>query len=187
MFRLLKKRKRSIIYVGKYKGKKAILKEDSGLGNVKKEGKWLKLLNKHKIGPKLLAIRKNSIICEFVKGVPLIDLVKKRKIKKIHLLEILRQCRIMDKLKINKKEFTRPYQHVLIGKEVKIIDFERCYKSKKVRNVTQFCQFLMQNKKRLRLKFDDKEFRELLKNYKNKPSEGNFKRVVSFVFIRKHH
>lgn len=180
MFRLLKKRKRSIIYVGKYKGKKAILKKDLGLGNVIREGRWLKRLNKYKIGPKLLALRKNSIICEFVKGVPLIDLVKKRKIKKKQLLEILKQCRIMDKLKINKKEFTRPYQHVLIGKEVKIIDFERCYKSKKVRNVTQFCQFLMQNKKRLKLKINDKRFRVLLRNYKNKPSEENFKRIVNF-------
>lgn len=181
MFKLLKKRKRSIIYIGKYKGKKAILKKDIGLGNVVKEGRWLKILNKYKIGPKLLAVRKDSIICEFVKGIPLIDLVKKGKVKKKQLLEILKQCKIMDKLKINKREFTRPFQHVLIGKKVKLIDFERCYKSKKVRNVTQFCQFLMQNKKRLKLKINNKEFKELLRGYKKKPNEKNFKKIIKFL------
>lgn len=156
------------------------MKKDLGLGNVLKEGKWLKLLNKHKIGPKLFAIKKDSIIYEYVKGKFLFDLIDK--VKKKDLLEILRQCRVMDKLKINKREFTRPYKHVIIGKEIKMIDFERCYKSKKVKNVTQFGQFLMRFKKRLRLKFDNKEFRMLLKEYKHKPLERNFKKIVEFIF-----
>jgi len=182
MFRLLKKRKRSKIYVGKYKGKKVILKKDIGLGNIQKEGRWLRLLNKHGIGPKVYSVKKDSIIYEYAKGKTLLETVEEGKITKKHLLEVLRQCRVMDKLKINKLEFTRPYQHVLIGKEVKMIDFERCYKSKKVKNVTQFCQFLMKFKKKLGLEFDDKELREMLKRYKSKPLERNFKKIVELIF-----
>lgn len=185
MFELIKTGKRSKVYAGKYKGKKAILKRE--LGNSKREGKWLIVLNKYGIGPKLYAVKKNSVIIEFVKGKSLLELTEKGKVKKEWLIEVLRQCRVMDKLKINKREFTRPYQHVLINKEVKMIDFERCYKSKKVRNVTQFCQFLMKFKKKLGLKLDDEEFIKLLRNYKRKPNEKNFKKLKKNIPVRTNH
>jgi len=56
---------------------------------------------------------------------------------------ILEQCRIMDKLKINKKEFHKPIKHIIVYKNKPVmIDFERCYYAEKPKNVTQFCQFI---------------------------------------------
>ena len=40
-----------------------------------------------------------------------------------------------------------PVKHIIIGKNRKpvLIDFERCRKTEKPKNVTQFCQFLIGN------------------------------------------
>ena len=67
------------------------------------EVKYLKLLNKHDIGPRLLSSGKNYFKYKFIKGMFILDYVKlnnKNKIKKV-LVNILRQCRILEKKLIN--------------------------------------------------------------------------------------
>ena len=83
----------------------------------------------------------------------------------------------MDVLKINKKELTNPYKHILINKnKVTMIDFERCHEVEKGKNVTQFCEYLMRNKiiKRNRLT-------PLLKEYKRNQNEKNFKIILDSI------
>ncbi len=133
------------------RGKIFLIKDNAvkkGLSkHIKNEIKWLIILNKSKIGPKLISYTNNSFTYKFVKGKFILDYVKdngKSKIKKI-LVNVLKQCYILDKLKVNKLEMHNPYKHIIIGKKVVMIDFERCYKTEKPKNVSQFSQFLMSN------------------------------------------
>ena len=61
----LAKGKRSEVYTGKLNGKKVAVKISK---RAKIESKWLRLLNKHKIGPKLIKTEKNKMIYEFIEG-----------------------------------------------------------------------------------------------------------------------
>lgn len=169
----LAKGKRSKVYIGDYKRRKVAIKISN---KAKVEGEWLKLLNKYKIGPKLLYFDYDKIVYEFVEGDRIGDYLKKKSINKNVLKKSLLQCRILDKLKINKKELTNPYEHILIKNNKAImIDFERCYKSKNPKNITQFCQYLIKKK------ILDKKVIKLLKRYKREQNEKNFKEILLFL------
>lgn len=187
----LAKGKRSIVYKGVFKGKEAILKvikKGAPPNIIKNETKWLKKLEKYKIGPKLYKEGQNYMICEFIKGKRIMEWLKehnKKEIKKI-LKEILKQCRTLDKLKVNKKELQRPVKHIIIKKIVKMIDFERCKETKHPKNVTQFCQFLTsKNVKEIleekNIKIDKDKLIILLQKYKKEQTERNFKAILNFL------
>lgn len=169
----LAKGKRSKVYAGFLKKKKVAVKISN---RAKIEGNWLRLLNKKGIGSRLIKVEKDKLIYEFVDGKRIGDCLK-NKDAKIIIKKVLKQCRILDKLKINKKELVNPYKHILINKnKVIMIDFERCHKVKKGKNVTQFCEYLMRNKivKRKRLT-------SLLKKYKVDQNERNFKDILKII------
>ena len=171
--KFLAKGKRSKVYIGFLKKKKVAVKI-SNRANI--EGKWLKLLNKKGIGPKLIKIKKDMLIYEFVEGKRIGDCLKSKNSKEI-IKKVLKQCKILDILKINKKELTNPYKHILINKnKVVMIDFERCHKVKKGKNVTQFCEYLMRNKIIPR-----KKLTSLLKSYKNNQTGKNFRKILNSV------
>jgi len=173
----LAKGKRSRVYVGKWKGKKVAVKEGS---RARIESKWLRILNKYKIGPKLIKVKGNLLIYEFVEGKRMEECLKQKNIKSI-IKKILKQCRVLDKLKIDKKELTNPYKHILVeGAEVVMIDFERCHKVKRGKNVTQFGEYLMRKKLVKR-----KELIPLLKEYKEKQTEKHFKKILNIVKVNK--
>jgi predicted Ser/Thr protein kinase len=139
--------KRGIVYTGIYKKQKVAIKtkkpESLAKNRLKNEAKFLKILNKHKIGPKLLKSGKDYIIYKFIEGILLPEFLGKeenKKKKKETIIKILKQARTLDKLKINKLEFTRPTKHIFIkNSRITIIDFERSYYTDKPKNVTQFC------------------------------------------------
>lgn len=165
----LAKGKRGRVFVGKLKNKKICVKVSS---RAKIEAKWLKILNKYKIGPKLIKVKDDLMVYEFVSGKRIGECLNKRVIEKV-----FDQCRILDKLKINKKELVNPYKHILVEKsKVVMIDFERCHKVKKPKNVTQFGEYLMRQKIVNREKFTP-----LLKKYKEKQSEENFKMILAMI------
>jgi HemK-related putative methylase len=145
--RKLAKGWRGIVYEAKL-GKKRIAikvqKQAGGQNRIKNEVNMLKILNKKKIGPKLLFSDSNYFAMDFVHGQKIWDYVKtheKTQIKKV-LKEILRQCYVMDKMKINKEEMHHPIKHIIINDGIKMIDFERCRKTISPKNVTQFAQFM---------------------------------------------
>jgi len=109
------------------------------------EAFWLAELNKYHIGPKFYAKEGNKVIMEYIKGERIIGYLaksNKSKCEKI-LKECFKQCRILDKLKVNKKELTNPYKHIIIRKDKPVfIDFERCKIAERVKNTNQFRQFL---------------------------------------------
>ncbi|MFH1972178.1 MAG: hypothetical protein ABIJ18_01735 [archaeon] len=172
--KLFAKGKRSFIYTFLIDGKKIAMKVDNGkVKNTKKEVKWLQLLNKHKIGPNLLFYGKDFFVYDFVEGTPIKDL--KRKNKKV-FTEVLKQCRTMDKIGVNKLEMHKPVKHVLINKgKVTLIDFERCYKTDKPKNVTQFCSFLVKYYKY------SNSLLELAQKYKKTYKDKDFKRILDAI------
>ena len=68
---------RGIIFKGVYKNKDIIIKhknpKSQAVGRISNEVKWLKILNKKKIGPKLLFSGKNFLVYNFVGGVFIFD------------------------------------------------------------------------------------------------------------------
>ncbi|MCG2719059.1 MAG: hypothetical protein L6408_09550, partial [Nanoarchaeota archaeon] len=143
----LAKGKRSVVYKGLYQGKSAVMKiakKGSPPNIIKNETRWLKKLEKYAIGPKLYSEGKDYMICEFLEGKRIMDWLEEHNKKEIlqAIRVVLKQCMILDKLEVNKKELQRPTKHIIIGKKIKMIDFERCKQTKSPKNVTQFCQFL---------------------------------------------
>lgn len=176
------KGKRSIVYTGVYNKTKVAIKtknpESKAIDRLGNEANYLKLLNKHKIGPKLITFGKDYIIYKFVQGELFIDYIKRNKDFKI-IKKILEQCRTLDKLKINKLEFTHPIKHIFIERnKITIIDFERCYKTNNPKNVTQFCQFLI-NSDIFNLK--NQEFKQILIKYKKEQNNKNFKEILKII------
>lgn len=175
----LAKGKRSKVYTGIYKNQKVSIKikhpDSKARDRIKNEAKFLKILNKYNIGPKLISSGKEYIIYKYVDGELFIDYLKNKEKKTDIIKKILKQCRVLDKLKINKLEFTRPIKHIFIkNKKVTIIDFERCYKTDNPKNVTQFCQFLISRKLM-------KKNIKVLQKYKETQTEKNFKEIIELI------
>ncbi|MBW2992844.1 methyltransferase, partial [Candidatus Woesearchaeota archaeon] len=149
---------RGIIWKAKLKNKniavKSKLPESKAMGNIQREAEWLKILNKKGIGPKLLMADKDFFCYEFVEGVFIKDFIKKADKQKIRsvLKEVLKQCHTLDKLKINKEEMHHPTKHIIIGKKITLIDFERANKTIKPHNTTQFCQYIINQRNLLNKK-----------------------------------
>ncbi len=174
---------RGIIYTGTYLNKKVAIKtknpESKAIERIKNEIKFLEILNKKNIGPKLLLKNDNYFVYEFQEGTYFDHWIKnkdKKQFKKT-VIKLLKQCFIMDKLMIDKKEMLRPYRNVIIKKyNVPIlIDFERCNYTKKPKNVTQLVQFMM-NKKLV-----DKKVIKLLKDYKINVSDEKFNLILKYL------
>lgn len=176
------KGKRGIIYTATYKKKKVAIKiknpDSDAKGKIKNEAKYLRLLNKYKIGPKLISFKNNELMYEFIEGDFILDYIKNNNKKATFkiLKDILNQLRILDKLKINKEEMHRPFKHIIIKNNATLIDFERAYKTKKPHNVTQFCQFVINT-----LKINRKALINLAKKYKSNQTDKNFKAILKYI------
>lgn len=180
--KFLAKGHRGVVYTGLLGTKKIVIKEKNpsseAIGRIKNEARFLRILNKYKIGPKLLKVNTNNIIYEFVNGKFILDFIEKNNKKRnISVLKnVLKQCFILDKLKINKLEMHHPVKHIIIDKKPVLIDFERCYYTDKPKNVSQFCQFLMSigiaDKKKIIL---------AVKKYKQKPNKTAFNGILRLI------
>lgn len=185
--KLFAKGKRGLIYTADFRGKKVVIKEKNpsslAEGRIKNEGVILKKLNKYKIGPKLIKTGKNYVMYEFVNGDFILDFAEKNNKEKIIeiLKNILNQCFILDKLKINKLEMHHPVKHIIIGKKPVLIDFERAYETENPKNVTQFCQFILQYSKALKLNIKKDIFIEKVKEYKKNKTERNFNKLLNMA------
>tara|TARA_Y100000310_G_scaffold345827_1_gene470693 strand:+ start:5061 stop:5747 length:687 start_codon:yes stop_codon:yes gene_type:complete len=177
MMEVYAKGKRSIVY----KDGNVIIKierEDiQAVERIANEAKWLKRLNKEGIGPKFIKRVGNKVYMEFVDGEKIMDYSKKaskRELKKV-LLDLLEQCRTMDKLKVSKFEMHHPLKHVIVSKNKPVlIDFERCKLTERPKNVTQVAQFYARY-------FGIEGILEKAKAYKETYSDAKFKDVKECV------
>ena len=145
------KGRRGIIFTGKLGNKKVAIKvkrpDSRAIGRIGNEARWLERLNKRGVGPELILQGNDYFVYRFVEGRFIMDFIRGCRSRKSItgiLRDALRQCRLMDEMKVTKGEMMRPLKHVIVtaGNEVVFIDFERCRASEKPKNVTQFCQFL---------------------------------------------
>ena len=106
------------------------------------------------------------------------------------LKEILNQCRVLDKLHVNKFEMHHPTKHILINpgkpsrKTVVMIDFERCYETQKPQNVTQFIEFICRITGELATKGIDvniEKIRKLAQEYKKNGDKESFQKIVNYI------
>lgn len=178
MEELFAKGHRSLVYLINLKDKKFIKKvarkDIYKQGHIENEAKWLKILNKYKIGPKLIESGKDYLICEFIDGERILDYWAKKKNPKV-ILEVFNQLRLLDKLKVDKEEMHHPVKHIIVGKKVVMIDFERCHQSLKPKNISQFCQFLVSRKL---LEVNKELLIDALKKYKKDYSDKNYEAIL---------
>src|SRR3989338_6697096 len=183
------KGKRGLLFTGVCDTKKVAIKiknpKSNAVGRIENEAKYLKLLNKNNIGPKLLFFDKDFLIYDFVEGDFILNFIKKesinKKIIKKIIKNVLSQLFVMDGLGINKEEMSHPPKHIIISKKNKkpvLIDFERSHYTLKPSNVTQFCDFLVSGNILKLFKNKNIEIRkdkiiELAKIYKNNINKNN--------------
>ncbi len=196
--KLFEKGNRGILYKGSYREKmvvvKAKRKESAAVATIQNEINWLEKLNKKGIGPKLLfsSKEKDWFAYEFVDGQFILDFIEncsaKERILSV-IKQLLLQCRKLDELKVNKEEMSRPQKHAIVDSKDKLtmIDFERCRKSQKPKNVTQLCQFLAKGHVNSLLTqkgiaIDRDGLLTAAKEYKHKQNEENFKRLEKAAF-----
>ncbi len=184
--------KRGVIYVGKRKGKKVAIKTaktDLTIQNIIHEGTTLKQLNKLKIGPKLILATPEYFSYEFVEGEFILDFAEKASKKKLLAVteDVLLQCRVLDKVGVTKFEMTHPIKHVIVQKNnvPVMIDFERCRKTDKPKNVTQFVSFIAKGPLGKLLvskgiKIDSDRLLSLAQEYKHNLTDKSFKEIVMF-------
>lgn len=184
---------RGFLFTGIRKSKKVAIKAKNPAsqahGRIENEARWLKKLNSHGIGPKLLYSRDGYFFCEFIDGDLILDYMKKsnkRQIKQA-IKNIFNQMYKLDRLKIDKEEMHHPLKHVIVSKgKPFIIDFERVHYSHNPKNVTQFCQFVTSGNaakifSEKGIKINKNNIIELAKVYKNEQSTKNFKRILKFL------
>jgi predicted Ser/Thr protein kinase len=165
---------RGYIYTGKLKNKKVTVKlknpKSKACGRIKNEINYLKILNKHGIGPKLLKSTNDYFVYEFIEKV---------------IKSLLEKLYKMDQLGINKEEMHHPNKHILVNKTSAVmIDFEKANKSKKPHNVTQFCQYLSSLKPQLKKKgvfVNITKLRDLSRKYKKGYDKKVFKEIVDSI------
>ena len=140
-----------IVVLGKIGRKKVAVKirrNDSPRKNLKKEAELLKIINKHKIGPKLIASSKNFLVMEYLDGERIGDWVGELKKKRTSLQlilvikKVLEDCYSLDRIGLDHGELSNLTKHVIIGKKITIIDFESSSMDRKVSNVTSATQAL---------------------------------------------
>ena len=140
-----------IVVLGKIGRKKVAVKirrNDSPRKNLKKEAELLKIINKHKIGPKLITSSKNFLVMEYLDGEKIGDWVDGLKKKgsstqlKIIIKKVLEDCYSLDRIGLDHGELSNLTKHVIIGKKITIIDFESSSMDRKVSNVTSATQAL---------------------------------------------
>jgi|SRR3989344_6178164 len=191
MLKQIAKGHRSVVYLTNYNGKKAIKKVEkeniSAINRIQNEITWLKKLNKYDITPKFYTFGKNYFICEYITGKRIISYLENSK-KPIKVIkEILKQCRILDKLHIDKKEMSNPYKHIIIRRNKPImIDFERAKFSLKPSNVTAFFSFLTSGKiltilNKKKIDINKYELKLLLQKYKKSYFDNDFEELINNI------
>ncbi|MFH1408952.1 MAG: hypothetical protein ABIH34_03525 [Nanoarchaeota archaeon] len=184
--------KRGIIYTGMYKGKKVAIKkkrmESLARDRMQNEATWLRILNRHGIGPKFLSFKNNEVVYEFVEGefiVPFLEKVSLKRRKDV-ILDVFLQMYALDLLGVNKEEMHHPLKHILVTKGDKpvLIDFERCHLTEKPKNVTQFLQFVTRTRARTFLGvMPSATLKKMQITYKSKYSEQSFRKLLVLLHL----
>ncbi len=187
--KFIAKGKRAYVYEGYFRQRRCAFKfrnPKASVDTLRKEYEILKDLNKYSVGPKAYLFAGEFFIMEFAEGLRFNEFLMKSKRERILIVldNILEKLRTLDKLKIDKKEMSHPYKHIIIGKKVYFIDFDRATKTERPSNVTQFCSFLLRNdinnllaEKRIFIS----GLKQLCRDYKRSYKESDFKKIKEVI------
>ncbi|HII29472.1 hypothetical protein COV22_03635 [Candidatus Woesearchaeota archaeon CG10_big_fil_rev_8_21_14_0_10_47_5] len=151
--RLLARGRHGTVFSGLMGRKTVAIKVDGAVSCAQREAYWLGIMNRHGLAPRLITSSQDCpvsfLVMELIQGKPILEFLAnsdKGTCCKI-ILRILRALALMDRLGINKEELHRPVKHIIIrgqGARARpvLIDFERCSRSSKPKNLRQFIQFL---------------------------------------------
>jgi putative serine/threonine protein kinase len=114
------------------------------------EAEMLKKANKAQAGPRLISVRRDFLLMEFLEGATLPEYVRSFKgrgaINRIRavLLNVLQQCRRLDETGLDHGELSRAPKHIIIDSQDRahIVDFEAASTERRPSNVTSICQYL---------------------------------------------
>jgi len=162
---------RGRVYVGYWNGKKVAIKVAKAPDKVKaiqKEAEILERLKGIKGFPQILLKGEDFFVYEFIEGKPFGKLKVSQEEKKKLLREVLEKAYLLDKLGINRDEFSNIYKNVLVNDkgEVFVIDFDRGTFKENPSNVRQFLQLLKREGF-----ITQEEAIELGKKYKENPEK----------------
>lgn len=124
-----------------------IRRVDADRDSLEGEAKNLEYVNNWGIGPKLYSWSRDFIVMEYVDGVSLSEWLLRvdsvDSLKRV-VLELLRQCRLLDLIGVDHGELSRPYRHVLISRSgrVYILDFESASQRRRPRNLSSIASYL---------------------------------------------
>ncbi|MBI5393251.1 methyltransferase [Candidatus Woesearchaeota archaeon] len=149
----LDKGSRGIVYQGNFNKRKVaikIAKERAELIDVlKKEAKWLRVLEKYRFAPRVIMLTDELLMIELIEGPKILDFLKSssREANLTIIKDLFAIVCKLDELGINKEEMHHPLKHIIVqanGKDnkPKLIDYERASYTKNPKNLTQFCQFI---------------------------------------------
>jgi len=194
----------------KNKYKKVVIKtsnpKSKAFGRIENEIKFLKILEKYDIAPKIIYENENFFVYEYIAGEFILNFIENNPKEKIIIVlkKIFKMMYLLDKLDINKEEMHHPVKHILINKtskigktdkttkknndniDVKLVDFERASMTNNPKNVTQFCQFLIWKKmndmlRKKGIKIEMKNVIELAQKYKKRMNNENFQKIIRII------
>jgi len=181
------KGKRGLVFSGKHEGKKVAIKVNrpGATQTLENESKMLLKVNEQGIGPRLLYHSSQCVVMEFIEGpflhvaFPLVD--KQRQVALLQ--DLLRQALLLDKMGIDKHEFTRPYRNAIVREDkVILIDFERAKFADRPSNVSQVVQFVLRS-----LPEDATiEGRDIVSQYKHTYDDGEIVIAKILDIFKKH-
>ncbi len=188
------KGKRGIIYTGTLKNKKIAIKvkraDSKAKGRIENEIRYLRILNKQNIAPKLMLSGRKFFVYTFIEGKFIKDFLEtanKEEISKI-IKDVFRQLYVLDSMRLNKEEMHYPVKHIIIKQDLTpvLVDFERMHKSNSLKNITQFCQFLSSNYvagilSKKGIVIDKKVIIILSQEYKHEYSEEKLNKIIRYI------
>ncbi|TBR11976.1 MAG: serine/threonine protein kinase [Candidatus Nitrosotenuis sp.] len=138
-----------IVVLAKRGTKKVALKirrTDSPRKTMEQETMLLQAANKVGVGPTLLHSSKNFIVMEYLDGKKIFDWISElggdgstAKLKSV-IKKVLSDCYRLDMIGLDHGELSNITKHVIVGKSIKMIDFESSSLERRVSNVTSATQ-----------------------------------------------
>jgi len=172
-----------------------IRRVDSKRETLEEEAKLQKLASTLNVAPKVYAYNRDFIIMEYIDGIKLVEWLRRQPslIDALTIIkDIIEKCRKLDVIGLDHGELSRAKTHILIGKgRVYIIDYESASTRRKPKNLTSICAYLfmrdsMESTHLRRLFGIDKAvLRELLKAYKENPSEDTYHNILNYILANR--
>lgn len=141
-----------VVVLAKKGSKKVALKirrTDSPRKDMIGEAKLLKTANGVGVGPKLIGYSKNFLVMEYLDGKKIYDWVKELKGKgstaslKFTIRKVLTDCYKLDMAGLDHGELSNITKHVIVGKNITMIDFESSSLERRASNVTSASQAIL--------------------------------------------